>query len=190
MYECFTFISVCTPLVPGACRGQKEVLDPWNWSCRQLWAAMWVLRINLESYGRTASALNSWGIFVPRICCTFEASLGNRVRSHLKNKLAGRQRQAFLSSRPAWATKWVPGQPGLYRETLSRKKTKTKTKTNKQTKTNRQMLRQLASLSVSQWRESPLWAGELKHTLNLQHSSLSSLLDSVLHVMKWLSALV
>jgi hypothetical protein len=30
----------------------------------------------------------------------------------------------FLSSRPAWSTEWVPGQPGLYRETLSRKKTK------------------------------------------------------------------
>jgi hypothetical protein len=27
----------------------------------------------------------------------------------------------FLSSRPAWSTKWVPGQPGLYRETLFRK---------------------------------------------------------------------
>jgi hypothetical protein len=33
----------------------------------------------------------------------------------------------FLSSRPAWSTEWVPGQPGLHRETLSRK-----TKTNKQ----------------------------------------------------------
>ena len=31
----------------------------------------------------------------------------------------------FLSSRPAWATEWVPGQPGLYRETLSRKTTHT-----------------------------------------------------------------
>jgi hypothetical protein len=30
----------------------------------------------------------------------------------------------FLSSRPAWSTKWVPGQPGLYRETLSKKKKK------------------------------------------------------------------
>jgi hypothetical protein len=28
----------------------------------------------------------------------------------------------FLSSRPAWSTEWVPGQPGLYRETLSWKK--------------------------------------------------------------------
>jgi hypothetical protein len=27
----------------------------------------------------------------------------------------------FLSLRPAWSTKWVSGQPGLYRETLSRK---------------------------------------------------------------------
>jgi hypothetical protein len=35
----------------------------------------------------------------------------------------------FLSSRPAWSTKWVPGQSGLYRETLSRK-----TKTNQPNK--------------------------------------------------------
>jgi hypothetical protein len=26
----------------------------------------------------------------------------------------------FLSSRPPWSTEWVPGQPGLHRETLSR----------------------------------------------------------------------
>jgi hypothetical protein len=32
-----------------------------------------------------------------------------------------------LSSRPAWSTQWVPGQPGLHRETLSwRKKNKKK----------------------------------------------------------------
>jgi hypothetical protein len=35
----------------------------------------------------------------------------------------------FLSSRPAWSTEWVPGQPRLHRETLSRK-TKSK-QTNK-----------------------------------------------------------
>jgi hypothetical protein len=40
----------------------------------------------------------------------------------------------FLSSRPVWSTKWVPGQPGLYRETLSRK---TKTKQNKIPKPSR-----------------------------------------------------
>ena len=37
----------------------------------------------------------------------------------------------FLSSRPAWSTEWVPGQPGIYRETLS---WKTNKQTNKQTK--------------------------------------------------------
>jgi hypothetical protein len=34
----------------------------------------------------------------------------------------------FLSSRPAWSTEWVPGQPGLHRETLSRKTEKKKKK--------------------------------------------------------------
>jgi hypothetical protein len=33
-----------------------------------------------------------------------------------------------LSSKPAWSTKWVPGQPGLYRETLSQKTKKKKKK--------------------------------------------------------------
>jgi hypothetical protein len=36
----------------------------------------------------------------------------------------------FLSSRPVWSTEWVPGQPGLYRETLSWKTTKTNKQTN------------------------------------------------------------
>jgi hypothetical protein len=27
--------------------------------------------------------------------------------------------RGFLSSRPAWSTKWLPRQPGIYRETLS-----------------------------------------------------------------------
>jgi hypothetical protein len=34
----------------------------------------------------------------------------------------------FLSSRPPWSTECVPGQPGLHRETLSRKTTKKKKK--------------------------------------------------------------
>ena len=37
----------------------------------------------------------------------------------------------FLSSRPAWSTEWVPGQPGLHRESLSQKKQKQKQKTKK-----------------------------------------------------------
>ena len=34
----------------------------------------------------------------------------------------------FLSSRPAWSTESVPGQPGLHRETLSGGKKKKKKK--------------------------------------------------------------
>jgi hypothetical protein len=34
----------------------------------------------------------------------------------------------FLSSRPAWSTNCVPGQPELYRETLSQKQTNKQTK--------------------------------------------------------------
>ena len=41
----------------------------------------------------------------------------------------------FQSLRPAWSTEWVPGQPGLHRETLSRKTKQNKTKNkNKQKK--------------------------------------------------------
>jgi Tfp pilus assembly major pilin PilA len=40
----------------------------------------------------------------------------------------------FLSSRPAWSTKWVPGQPGLHRETLSWKATTTTTTKKNKTK--------------------------------------------------------
>jgi hypothetical protein len=32
----------------------------------------------------------------------------------------------YLSSRSAWSTQWVLGQPGLHRETLSQKQNKTK----------------------------------------------------------------
>jgi hypothetical protein len=33
----------------------------------------------------------------------------------------GAEAGGFLSSRPAWSTKRVPGQPGLHKETLSQK---------------------------------------------------------------------
>jgi hypothetical protein len=39
----------------------------------------------------------------------------------------------FLSLRAAWSTEWVPGQPGLHKETLSQKSKKTK----KQNKTKK-----------------------------------------------------
>jgi hypothetical protein len=42
-----------------------------------------------------------------------------------------------LSLRPAWSTKWVPGQPELHRETLSQEKKKKKKKTGKKKKDDR-----------------------------------------------------
>jgi hypothetical protein len=49
----------------------------------------------------------------------------------------------FLSLRPTWSTKGVPGQPGLYRETLSRKtKNKQKNKKQKKNKKNKQTNKQ------------------------------------------------
>jgi hypothetical protein len=48
------------------------------------------------------------------------ASVAHAFNSSTQEVEAG----GFLSLRPAWSTKCVPGQPGLYRETLSRKKKK------------------------------------------------------------------
>jgi hypothetical protein len=42
------------------------------------------------------------------------------------------QAAGFLSSRSVWSTEWVPGQPGLHRETLSRKTKKKKKKKKKE----------------------------------------------------------
>jgi len=63
----------------------------------------------------------------------------------------------FLSSRPAWSTKWVPGQPGLHRETLSWK-TKNNNNNKKQKKNpNKQKNKQkspwikLCLPTVSRW---------------------------------------
>jgi hypothetical protein len=49
------------------------------------------------------------------------------VMAHTFNPSTGEaEAGGFLSSRPAWSTEWVPGQPGLYRKTLSWKEKKKK----------------------------------------------------------------
>jgi hypothetical protein len=53
----------------------------------------------------------------------------------------------FLSLRPAWSTKWVPGQPGLHRETLSQKTKQNKTKQNK-TKKQKQNKQRIIHLQM------------------------------------------
>jgi hypothetical protein len=53
----------------------------------------------------TFKNIYSWAVVAP----TFNPSTGEAEEGR------------FLSSRPAWSAEWVPGQPGLYRETLSQK---------------------------------------------------------------------
>ena len=50
----------------------------------------------------------------------------------------------FHSLQPAWSTEWIPGQPGLYNETLSQKKKKNQNKTKTQNKN--QKTKQKASM--------------------------------------------
>jgi hypothetical protein len=66
-----------------------------------------------------------------------QLKIGNRSRAVVAHTFNPSTWEAeaggFLSSRPAWSTEWVPGQPGLHRETLSPPK-KTKTKQSKKKK--------------------------------------------------------
>jgi hypothetical protein len=61
----------------------------------------------------------------------------------------------FLSSRPAWSTEWVPGQPGLHRETLSRKNKTKQNKTKHKTKQKKEVSPKFSAaanaLLVSTW---------------------------------------
>jgi hypothetical protein len=62
--------------------------------------------------------------------------LSHRVVVHVFNPSAWEaEAGGFLSSRPAWSTEWVPGQPGLHSETLSQKTNKQTNKQQQQQKT-------------------------------------------------------
>jgi hypothetical protein len=68
-------------------------------------------------------------------CMSVRATLRPGVLMHAFNPSTWEaEAGGFLSSGPAWSTEWVPGQPGLHRETLSREKKKKKKKKNKNPK--------------------------------------------------------
>ena len=107
----------------------------------------------------------------------------------------------FLSSRPAWSTKWVPVQPGLYRETLSWK-TKKKER-DRQTDTDRQTGRQwwytpliptlsrrargsLEARLVSRGKEKKEGGTKRKGDLLFHNSLLLPLVRKILHKLKCL----
>ena len=52
---------MCNCVLP-ACMYMCRCQVSWNWSYRQLWAAMWVLGMEPGPSGRAASALNHWAI--------------------------------------------------------------------------------------------------------------------------------
>lgn len=63
--------SACVPVhhihvVPKEARRGHQI-HACNWTCRCLWASMWVLGIDPKFSGRAASVLNYWGSPVP--CC-------------------------------------------------------------------------------------------------------------------------
>ena len=119
------------------CRGQHRVF----FLClRTYWYWPWVvlrkmgLRIRKEHQlhlsVRCTSSACVWPWVSPKPLKDFNES--QAVVAHACNPStweaeAGR----FLSWRPAWSTEWVPGHPGLYRETLSRKTKKKKEKKKK-----------------------------------------------------------
>lgn len=70
-------LCLCTTCMPGVHWGQKRASESWNRSYRQLWAAMWVLRIEQKASRRGESALNPWPIYWLFFNC----------RSHTPNNL-------------------------------------------------------------------------------------------------------
>jgi hypothetical protein len=74
----------------------------------------------------------TWSVIKPQVLFLRNEQFSRAVVAHAFNPSTWEaETGGFLSSRPAWSTKWVPGQPRLSRETLSRK-TKKKKKRNEQ----------------------------------------------------------
>jgi hypothetical protein len=92
----------------------------------------------------------------------------------------------FLSLRLAWSTKWVPVQPGLYRETLSRKIKYQQQKsqpTNQPTnQTNKQTNKTLTlqHFVITTWAEIFSWS----HAL-CGHALEYAIIEFKLHLPKW-----
>lgn len=73
MHGCLR-IYLCTTcmLMLGVGGGQDRDQIPWDWRYRLQWAAMWVLRLEPMSSGRTASPLDCWAISPALTVCPKE----------------------------------------------------------------------------------------------------------------------
>lgn len=63
VYMCFVCMYVCAP---SMCVVHKEARRghgiPWDWSCRCLWATLWILGIKPGCSGKANSVLDCWAI--------------------------------------------------------------------------------------------------------------------------------
>jgi hypothetical protein len=102
-------------LLRGRSRGGWEVL------CLSLWCGiytMWLMGMlgKLSFYWNEGSAVRAFQSLNWNYSCMLGVVALTFNPSTQEAEAGG-----FLSLGPAWSTKWVPGQPGLYRETLSQK---------------------------------------------------------------------
>jgi hypothetical protein len=63
------------------CEGVSQM--PWNWSYRQVWAAMWMLGMEPKSSGRAASALIAEPTLQPQVCLKINVQFKSRNRAYL-----------------------------------------------------------------------------------------------------------
>lgn len=63
MYKCFVCMYI---YAPSMCVVHKEARRghgiPWDWSCRCLWATLWILGIKPRCSGKANSVLDCWAI--------------------------------------------------------------------------------------------------------------------------------
>jgi hypothetical protein len=128
--ECFAWMRVCASHVCSVWRDRKKLLEALEVELQ--WSYRWFASCPMGAGNRnrcsawTASAishrapLHSWILFALRMWDL--KPVAHSFSPSTREAEAG----GFLSLRPTWSTKWVPGQPGLHRETLSRKKKKKK----------------------------------------------------------------
>jgi len=90
------------------------------------WTVKLCLNKPILPYIAFIDILPPWQLFLIRLLIKERIQDGNEAGQWQCTPLIPAEAGGFLGSRPAWSTEWVPGQPGLHRETLSQKNKKEK----------------------------------------------------------------
>ena len=91
-----------------------------SWFLINLFKLFMSIRFNFDGLHASKNKLTYSRVYTDKNI-GFHRAVAHAFNPSTWEAVAGR----FLNLRPAWSTKWVPGQPGLYRETLSRKTNQT-----------------------------------------------------------------